>query len=62
MIDLTESELVRWAIQELRDLDEACRALITGFAPMDSTEMFNIKNLGILATKLESQEGEKNDS
>lgn len=46
-------DLVAWAIQEIRELDEACRSMIPGFDPMlKSDEMEKLSRLEQLKKEL----------
>lgn len=35
-------DVIAWAVRELRDLDELCRAQMGGYAPFDSADMDKI--------------------
>lgn len=54
---MTDAELIHWAIQTIRELDEVARSMIAGFDPMDSDDMGRIKELETLAERLEETNG-----
>ena len=53
---MTPNELILWAINEIRDLDQACRSQIPAFESMNSQEVLNLRALEALAADLKEQE------
>lgn len=53
---MSEHELIKWAVQEIRELDELCRSMIPGYAPLDSNDMHKVKELEALAAHLENEQ------
>lgn len=49
-----EKGLIAWAAQEIRELDELCRAEIPGYASLDSQDMIRVKALERLAVGQEA--------
>lgn len=49
---MTDELLVKWAVNEIRELDELCRSQIGGYGPLTSDDMAIIKKLEALATRL----------
>lgn len=51
-LPLAPEALIRWAITEIRGLDELCRGQIPGYGPLDSEDMARIKELERLSASL----------
>lgn len=38
-MNMTKNELIRWAVNEIRELDELCRSMVPGYEPLTSVDM-----------------------
>lgn len=54
---MTDAELICWAVQEIRDLDELCRSMIPGYESLESSDMENLARMKRLASRLEGEKG-----
>lgn len=43
--ELSDQEIIQWAAQEIRELDELCRSMIPGYRTLSSPEMARLKRL-----------------
>lgn len=46
--------LIRWAVTEIRELDELCRSQLPGYEPLESADMQNLSALSARAKSMES--------
>lgn len=42
---MVASEVIQWAIGEIRGLDELCRSMVPGYEPLDSDDMSKLQFL-----------------
>lgn len=47
-----------WAVNEVRELDELCRSMVPGYAPLDSNDISKLEQLKALAAIFASEEEE----
>jgi hypothetical protein len=52
----TLASLILWAVKEIRELDELCRSMVPGYAPLDSDDMTRLSELVVEAQLMETQE------
>lgn len=53
---MNDAELVAWAIQEIRELDELARSYIPEYLPLQSSDMDALQRLGELQERLAEEE------
>jgi len=48
--------MIRWAVTEIRELDELCRSMVPGYAPLDSADMQTLVTLAARAGSMERED------
>lgn len=52
---MTESDLIQWAVGEIRGLDELCRSMVPGYEPLDSDDIQKLQKLRELRDRLKEE-------
>jgi hypothetical protein len=50
------AQLVLWAVKEIRELDELCRSMVPGYAPLDSDDMGRLAELTVESKLMEAKD------